>query len=175
MGDQTYTFDKLLPFFKKSVHFSPPDYAKTPSNVTLQYDASSFSDTGGPLQVSFSGYLNAISSYLGDAFEELGFKKLPAFTDGRLYGWSNFLYTVDQKSQTRSSSETSFMREALRETTNLNFYKSTLVKKIILDNCKTATGIQVTTAGVDYTIAAKREVILSAGSVGYFFQSSLAC
>ena len=58
------------------------------------------------------------------------------------------------------------MRQALRLTTNLNFYKSTEVKKVLFENCKRATGVLVNTAGVEYTISAKREVILSAGSVG---------
>jgi len=167
VGDQSYTFDNLLPFFKKSVHFTPPTASTTPSNVSLPYEANYFSSDGGPLQVSFPGYFNAISSWIGNAFDELGFKRLPAFSDGRLFGWSYFTYTVDPTSQTRSSSETSFLRAALRETTNLNFYKSTQVKKILLDNCKTATGVLVNTAGVEYTIAASKEVILSAGSVSH--------
>lgn len=60
------------------------------------------------------------------------------------------------------------MREALRQTTNLNFYKQTQAKKIILDGCKTATGVLVNTAGVEYTITAAREVILSAGAVSHY-------
>jgi len=168
VGDQSYTFDNLLPFFKKSVHFNPPNAATTPSNVTLPYNATLFTETGGPLQVAFPGYFNAISSWLGNAFSDLGFARLPAFSDGRLFGWSYFTYTIDPTSQTRSSSETSFMREALRQTTNLIFYKQTQVKKIILDDCKTATGVLVNTAGVEYTISAAKEVILSAGSVSKF-------
>lgn len=60
------------------------------------------------------------------------------------------------------------MREALRQTTNLNFYKQTQAKKIILDGCKTATGVLVNTAAVEYTITAAREVILSAGAVSHY-------
>lgn len=167
VGDQSYTFANLLPFFKRSVHFNPPSPDASSSNVSLPYNASCFSATGGPLQVAFPSYFNAISSWLGNAFTELGFARLSGFSDGRLFGWSPFTYTVDPTSQTRSSSETSFLREALRETTNLNFYKSSLVKKILLDDCKTATGVLVNTAGVEYTISASREVILSAGAVSH--------
>ena len=171
VGDQSYTFDNMLPFFKKSIHFNPPSTATTPQNISLPYTPASFSDTGGPLQVSFPGYFNAISSFLGNAFKELGFARLPGFFDGRLFGWSHTAYTTDPTSQTRSSSETSFMREALRQTTNLDFYKQTLVKKIILDNCTTATGVVVNTAGVEYTISAAKEVILSAGAVSQYVLS----
>lgn len=167
MGDPSYTFDNLLPFFQRSVHFNLPNTSTTPSNVSLPYNASYFSNTGGPLQVSFPGYFNAITSWLGNAFSDLGFPRLPGFSDGRLFGWSYFTYTVDPTSQTRSSSETSFLREALQETTNLNFYKSTLVKKILLNGCHNAVGVLVNTAGIEYTISATREVILSAGAVSY--------
>ena len=165
VDDQSYTFDNLLPYFKKSVQFEPPAASAYPSNVSLSYRKEDFSSTGGPLKVSFAAHLNAISSWLGRAFEELGLARLPAFSNGNLFGWSYFPYTVDPASQTRSSSETSFLREALRETTNLNFYKSTLAKKIMFDHCQTATGVLVDTAGVEYTISAGREVILSAGAV----------
>lgn len=165
VDDQSYTFDNLLPFFKRSVHFSPPNATTTPSNVSLPYDATYLARTGGPLQVSFPGYFNAITSWLGEAFTELGFQRLPGFFDGRLFGWSYFPYTVHPISQTRSSSETSFLRESLRKTTNLNFYKTSLVKKVLLRDCKSATGVVVNTAGVEYTISASKEVILSAGAV----------
>lgn len=164
VGDPSYTFDNLLPFFKRSVSFHPPDASKTPQNVSLPFDPNYFSSTGGPLQVSFPCYFNALSSWLGNAFRELGFARLPGFSDGRLFGWSYFTYTVDPASQTRSSSETSFLRQALR-VTNLSFYKSSQVKKIILDDCKTAIGVSVNTAGTEYDISANKEVILSAGAV----------
>jgi choline dehydrogenase len=167
----------LLPFFKRSVHFNPPDASAIPSNVSLPYNASDFVHTGGPLQVSFPGYFNAISSWLGNAFTELGFARLPGFSDGRLFGWSYFTYSIDPTRQTRSSSETSFLREALRQTTNVKFYKSTQVKKILFNNCKSATGVLVNTAGVEYTLSATKEVILSAGSVSHFtfFRPTRAC
>ncbi|TKA73539.1 hypothetical protein B0A49_07711 [Cryomyces minteri] len=163
VGDQSYTFSSLLPFFERSVNFHPPDASTAFPNVSFPYNASYFSQTGGPLQVSFPGYFNAISSWLGK-FEELGFSRLPGFSDGRLFGWSYFTYTVDPTSQTRSSSATSFLREALRQTTNLNFYKSTQVKKILFSDCKNATGVLVNTAGVEYIISATKEVIVSAGA-----------
>ena len=93
VDDQSYTFDNLLPFFKKSVHFNPPKSLTIPSNVSLPHQTEDFSLTGGPLQVSFARHLNTISSWLGNAFEELGFARLPSFSDGRLFGWSYFTYT----------------------------------------------------------------------------------
>ena len=43
-------------------------------------------------------------------------------------------------------------------------YQSTLAKRVLFDRNKTATGIVVDSEGLQYTLAAKREVILSAGA-----------
>jgi len=55
VGDASFTWDAVLPYFKKSVAFTPPFADSFPSNVTPLYDASDFSPTGGPLQVCHSG------------------------------------------------------------------------------------------------------------------------
>ena len=58
------------------------------------------------------------------------------------------------------------MRESLRQTTNLYFYKSTEAKRILFKDCGKASGVLVSTAGFETTLLAKKEVILSAGAVG---------
>lgn len=73
---------------------------------------------------------------------------------------------MDPSSATRVSSETAFLRTALQGETNLQVYHSTLAKKIIFSG-KQAAGVVVETAGVAYNISAKKEVIVSGGSVGY--------
>lgn len=164
VGDEGYTFDNLLPFFKKSISFTSPASSKINPNVSLPLEENVIA-SGGPLQVSYPRYFNTVSSWLGKAFGEIGFQRLPGFFDGRLFGWSYFPYTVDPKTQTRSSSATSFLRQGLRQSNNLYVYKSTLVKKVLLDDCRIASGVAVSTAGVDFVINATKEVILSAGAV----------
>ena len=53
VGDDSYNFDNLLPYFQKSCNFSPPDNGKrmTP-NATVKFDLQAFSVGGGPLHVS---------------------------------------------------------------------------------------------------------------------------
>ena len=75
------------------------------------------------------------------------------------------LNTIDAKTQTRESSETGFLQLALRQG-NLIVYQSALAKRILFGGNKTATGVLVETRGSQYTISAKREVILSAGVFG---------
>jgi choline dehydrogenase len=56
VGDNSYTFRNLLPYFEKSAQFTPPDATKRFPNATAEYNANAFSATGGPLQVSYPNY-----------------------------------------------------------------------------------------------------------------------
>ena len=98
------------------------------------------------------------------AFESLGFQAIAGLNSGQLIGFAEFAHTLDPYAATRSSSETSFLRQALKET-YLQIYQHTLAKRIIFDSDKTATGVLVNTAGVSYTLSARKEVILAAGAV----------
>lgn len=165
MGDPTYSFDAILPYFQKSPHFTPPNYAKRGTDSEVSYDSTAFDTTGGPLQVSYSNYYQPIAGFVKHAYSSLGLPNIAGFNNGKLLGFSEFTVTVDPQAATRSSSETSFLQEAISSTT-LQVYQQTLAKKILIDVDKTATGVNVVTAGAEYTLNATREVILAAGAVG---------
>lgn len=172
VGDQSYTFENLLPYFEKSVDFQPPNNDIRPANSTPLYDLSYFSASGGPLKVSYPNFANAFSSWAKLALKELGFKERVGFMSGSLLGFQYTAQSLDRDSQSRSSSETSFLRTALQSTTNLNVYKSTLATRILFNTNKHATGILVNTAGVEYILSANKEVILSAGVVTWPFHEA---
>jgi choline dehydrogenase len=168
VGDDSYTFDNILPYFKKSANFTPPNYAKRGPNSTVSYDPSAFSPDGGPLHVSYFNYFMPYSPYISKALEALGIKRIAGANSGTLLGYTEITASLDPAAEVRSSSETSFLQEAMVETT-IQVYQSTLAEKILFDG-RTAVGVQVTTAGSTYVLSARKEVILSAGVV-----SGLAC
>lgn len=94
-------------------------------------------------------------------------KQLNGFANGFLLGYGYIGNTIDPVSETRSSSETSFLREAILNTNNLIIYKSTLAQKVLFTGI-TAAGIQVNSGGSIYQLSATKEVIISAGAVSYF-------
>ena len=59
VGDQSFTFDKLLPYFKRSPRFTPPNTAKIGADVP--YDPSAFDARGGPVSVTYSNYQQPIT------------------------------------------------------------------------------------------------------------------
>ena len=164
VDDQSYTFKSLLPYFEKSCNFSPPDNAKrqTP-NATVRYDSSVFSSTGGPLQVSYSNWVDVALTWFQRAFTNIG---LPisdiGFNSGSLAGKAAWITsTIDPILGERSSAQSSFLEQAIQNT-NIIVYTQARASKIQFKG-KRASGVSVTTQGVDYTISANKEVILSAG------------
>ena len=88
---------------------------------------------------------------------------------GVLNGSAYSTLTIDPRNGHRSSSESSFLQAALLNGTAPMIYKNTLARRILFNN-NTAVGVLVTTAGtygtksLDFTLSARREVIVSAGA-----------
>lgn len=162
VGDSSYKWDPFLPYFQKSLDFSPPDHRKRAANATPEYDLASFGKGGGPLSVTFSNYAQAFSSWVQKGLVEIGIKPVAGFTSGTLFGSAYTLSTIESTTQTRESSETGFLQPALKRS-NLVVFQKSLAKKILFDNKKTAIGVVVDSGGKKYTLSAKKEVILSAG------------
>lgn len=170
VGDQSYTFANMLPFFKKSGHYTPPNQAAyTDMSNTQAIDA--FSPSGGPLEISFSNEVDQFGTYARKAFVGLGMDQIDGFNSGKLLGSAYATSTINPKNAHRSSSESSFLQAALNDGSDLVVYKNTLGQKILFDSNNVATGVQVSTGGtfgtrpVNFTLSARKEVILSAGAL----------
>lgn len=161
VGDQSYTFDNLLPYFEKSLNFTPPDNSKRGLNATPEYDLPSLGPGGQPLSVTFSNYAQAFSTWAQKGLEQIGIHPINGFTSGKLFGSSYLINTIDHTTGARESSETAFLQPALGRP-NLIVYDSTLARQVLFRN-RTAIGVQVDTQGKIYNLSAKKEVILSAG------------
>lgn len=169
VGDQSYAFSDFLTYFKKSVRFGPPNQGARAANATPLYDNSMYSSSGGPLQVSYPNFASPSASWLSLGLSAIGLRQLPGMEDGNLLGWTWIAQTIDPNTQVRSTSESSFLREALQLNDNLVVYQGTLAKRILFNADKRATGVLVETSGlgsgsVNYTLSANREVIVSSGS-----------
>ncbi|KAL8759408.1 MAG: hypothetical protein Q9199_000777 [Rusavskia elegans] len=156
VGDQSFTFERLLAYFRKSPHFTPPDYAKRGPGSSLLYSPDAFSSDGGPLQVSYTNFYQPFSTYVKLALQKLGLQNIPGMNSGSLLGFSEFTLTVDPVTGVRSSSETSFLQAAIANST-LQVYHRTVAKKVVFDNEKRAKSVLVETAGVMYELSARKE------------------
>lgn len=172
VNDQSYTWNNLLPYYKKSCHYTGPNQALY-SNSSNTQDPRAFNNhnsSGGPLEVSFSNFVDPFGTWARRAFIKLGMKQINGLNSGSLLGSSYATLTIDPKNAHRSTSESSFLQAALNAGAPLTVYKNTMAQKILFSSNKTATGVQVQTAGtfgtpsVNFTLTARKEVIVSAGA-----------
>ncbi|KAK0104924.1 hypothetical protein ONS95_005187 [Cadophora gregata] len=165
VGDQSYTFPNLLPFFQKSAHFTPPDLSKrATSNAIPVYDPAAFDNSkGGPLQVSYGNWVDPTINALSGALRAAGIAlSRSGFNSGSLLGGAWVTSTIAPKDATRSTSESSYLDDAIKRT-QLIVYTHTQATKILFDGNKKAVGVRVSTQGLEYTLSANKEVIISAG------------
>ena len=130
----------------------------------MTYNASAFSPCGGPLQVSYSNFWQPFSNAIGKGLSKLGLSSIAGLNSGELLGFSEFTITVDPKSATRSSSESSMLQTTLQNS-NAQFYQQTTAKQVLFNSNKTAYAVNVETAGRAYVVSARKEVVVAAGVV----------
>lgn len=165
VGDDSFTFNNLLPYFEKSINFTAPRNDLRPANSTPLYDESVLGDRSGPVDVVFPNYASSYASWATKAMEEMGMSPIPGLSSGKLLGQSYTLVNIQGDTMRRETSETSFLQSTLGDP-NYYVYINTLAKRILFNEDKEAVGVEVDTAGSKYTISASKEVILSAGAFG---------
>ena len=162
VDDSSYLFENTLPFFQKTVAFTPPGLRS--GNIVTQYNQSAFLDDGQPLHVSYPSYPMPFSTWAQKGFAELEIKEAQDFNSGHLMGHQFCAMTIRPKDQTRSSAESAFRRLS-QILGSLTIYQKTMGQKILFDKQKHAIGVKVRQRlRPQFTLKATREVILSAGA-----------
>ncbi|KAK4504634.1 hypothetical protein PRZ48_002595 [Zasmidium cellare] len=163
VNDPSYEFDQLLPYFKNSSTLTPPNHSKRFPNGTVVYDETAYATkTPGPLQISWPNWAIPLGTWGSSGFENIGLStSKTGFSSGVLEGHGWIPGTINPVDSHRSSSQSSFLKEAMLKT-SLKVYTRAFATKILF-NQTTATGIELRTEGVSYSLSARKEVILSAG------------
>ncbi|KAF2791692.1 GMC oxidoreductase [Melanomma pulvis-pyrius CBS 109.77] len=165
VGDQSYTFDSLLPYFKRTSTLTPPNLQKRNApNATALYDSTAFDNSlKGPLQVSWANWVDPAQSWLARALQAIGQAVNPnGLSSGKVSGGAWVPTTIDPKDATRSTSKSSYLQSALKNA-RITVYLHTQASKIVFDKEKKATGVAVSILGQNCVLSARKEVILSAG------------
>lgn len=164
VGDESYTWDKVLPYYRKSMNFTPPNSETRRANATPTYDAA-YTAQGGPLDITYPAYAESWSTWVSKGLTAIGLPQVGALIEGSLNGSTYQLLTVNPTTGKRASSDTAFLRPVL-DRPNLVVFAETLAERVLFNSHKAATGVAVTSQnGTAAVISAKREVILSAGVI----------
>src|SRR5690348_13631154 len=133
LGNQGWSYEDVLPFFKKAEN--------------NERGADPFHGTGGPLNVADQADPAKISEAFVKAAEQAGHKRLSDFNGAVQEGVGQ--YQVTQKSQERWSTASAYLRPAVeRNKNNVHVITGALVERIILDK-NHAMGVRYVVDGRD--------------------------
>ena len=148
LGNPGWSYKEVLPYFKKM--------------ESWQNGADNFRGGDGPLHVSeVSNQLHPLCDNFLSAAEEIGIKLNPDMNGKNQEGVGNYQITT-HKGQRMSSSRAYLWPVISR--TNLTVITNALASKILIKD-KKAYGVEYLKSGSTHKVYAKREVILSAGSI----------
>ncbi|XP_076748534.1 glucose dehydrogenase [FAD, quinone] [Xylocopa sonorina] len=154
LGNDGWSYEEVLPYFRKSSACSPEHIAK---------HGSKYCGSDGPMAIR--GYNYSETSYQDvvlDSARELGLNILEPLTGAPFIGYGRLMGTVDNG---RCVNAATAYLSPIKDRKNLYVMKSSRVDKILLEGNR-ATGVRVTLkTGDSIEITAKKEVILSAGSI----------
>lgn len=162
LGNPGWGWKDLLPYFQKSVTFTPPDqWLREEYGAT--YDDAAYGQKG-PIHASNPAWAWPASKIQIKGWEELGVKKSTEGAGGDAFGWFWVPRAQNPINQTRSYSVTGHLDPALQRK-NFEILVGHGVKKVLLGKNGRAEGVEIQIRGGEYTrtIQAKKEIVLCAG------------
>lgn len=148
MGCDGWSYDDVLPYFKKS--------------ESNERGGDAYHGGGGPLSVSDQKWPNPGSVAFVEAARNLQMPILDDFNGAKQEGIG--LYQVTQKGGERWTAARAYVEPA-RGRSNLDIKTDSLVEKLIIENGR-VTGVQVLRGKKREVLTAKGAVVLSAGAFG---------
>jgi choline dehydrogenase len=146
MGNQGWSYNEVLPYFKKSEH--------------QEIFSNEFHGKEGPLYVTNRRYTNHLSEVFVRAGEELGYPRNSDFNGTSQEGFG--FYQVTQKKGQRCSTAKAFLHPVAKRP-NLRIITKASVGRIHFE-AKRAIAVQFQQEGRSVKVAARREIIISAGT-----------
>ncbi|CAG0881686.1 unnamed protein product [Cyprideis torosa] len=154
LGNTEWSWEKVLPYFKKSEQNLDPD---------ISQDAV-FHSTDGPMPVSTIAWRTEAGKTFVKAGEELGYKVRDINGDEQV-GFT-FPQTTTKDGR-RVTTATAFL-QPIRNRENLHISPNSRVTKVVITpTTKTTRGVTYRDfRGQEHMVVARKEVILSAGTIG---------
>jgi choline dehydrogenase-like flavoprotein len=168
LGNPGWSFADLLPYFKKSVTFTPPspeDAVKY--NYTWDKESAYGEDSNGPIQVSYPPFAYPAIAAVWKAWKELGIPRQLEGAGGKAYNVFSAPSALDPVKRTRSYARTAHY-DPYRTRTNLHLVTGYRVTEVRFEKGLRAMGVNVVQKGGNgekIVVKARREIVLAAGAL----------
>ncbi|RDW61981.1 alcohol oxidase-2 [Coleophoma cylindrospora] len=169
LGNSNWSWAELDPYFKKSESYISPS-VQVQSDLQTQYIEQDLHGLSGPILNTFPDIYGPVDEAWPRTYENLGIAVDGDPRDGLALGGYTNTINMDPKVHQRSYAATAYYLPASQRP-NLRVITGAFVEKILFKNeygkegDVLATGASYSTNGTSFNINAKREVILSAGSI----------
>ncbi|CAH2000166.1 unnamed protein product [Acanthoscelides obtectus] len=151
MGNTGWSYEEVLPYFRKIENFSIPEFQN-----------SRYHSTSGYLQVGYAPHQTPIAEAIVNSSIQAGLPYVD-YNGPTQTGVSRLQVTL--RDGVRDSASRAYLHP-IRDRPNLHMKKYSMVKKILIDpSTKVAYGVEFVRNGKMYRVKAKKEVILSAGAI----------
>ncbi|KAH8666046.1 glucose oxidase-like protein [Tricladium varicosporioides] len=168
IGNEGWSWDELFPYYKKSENLTRPSQAQAASGAT--FNPINHGEDG-PLKVGFPSMLanGTIFDIIAATWNGLGIPTSTDMNGGAVRGISVFPSTIDADAHLREDAARAYYYP-FQERKNLHIFLQTTANRIAWHktggNKQVANGVEVTFSNATVrTLKAKREVIVSAGSL----------
>jgi len=148
-GNRGWSYQELLPYFVRSEN-------------NEAFHGSPYHGKGGPMNVLSIKRPNPLNAAFWEAMHSLQYRRNDDFNGPDTEGYGPRQGTI--KDGRRESGVTAFLEPAMNRA-NLTVLTKTLVTRVVLEN-RRAIGVEIQPNGETRRIGARREVILSGGSIG---------
>lgn len=153
MGNPGWGFDRVVEYFKKSEDNTDKKYAKD----------TRYHGTGGPIKVGSFGSTDPAKKIFKDGLRELGYKEIRVSNSNEFLGFFDAQGTVHGGE--RYEVVQGFLAPA-KNRKNLNVIKLAHVTTLRFDASGSVIGVNFVLDGKKVSATSKKEVVLSAGTVG---------
>lgn len=147
LGNRGWSYESVLPYFRKMEHFGP--------------GGDDSRGRGGPLNVANMVEHHELLDTMIDAAVAEGFQRNPDYNSGQQDGFG--YYQVTQKNGQRRSTARAFL-DPIRKRPNLHVQTNALVTDLAFEG-KRCVGMHYSHGGETRFVKSAREVVLAAGSV----------
>jgi choline dehydrogenase-like flavoprotein len=148
-GNRGWSYPEVLPYFIRSEN-------------NEAFDGSPYHGKGGPMNVISIKRPNPLNAAFLEALQSLQFRRSDDFNGPDTEGYGPRQATI--RGGHRESGVTAFLRPAMNRP-NLAVLTKALVTRVIVEN-RRATGVEFQLGGETRRVAARREIIVSGGSIG---------